>query len=95
MINAAEGRLQNAEYACKSFHQTGNSLASLLAHCLFSYSTRVKDVVIACRCQMRMLDADVAMIVLDGNDQGLAAGQYVCLYQEGVCLGSAVITGSG
>ncbi len=34
-------------------------------------------------------------VQLDGNDQGLAAGQYAVFYQGGYCLGSAVITGSG
>ena len=43
---------------------------------------------------MHMLAADVAQIDLEGNDQGLAAGQYVCLYQDGFCLGSAVIESS-
>ncbi len=43
---------------------------------------------------MHMLGADTAHIDLEGNDQGLAAGQYVCLYQDGFCLGSAVIQGS-
>ena len=47
-----------------------------------------------CRCKVDMLDADVAQITLEGNDQGLAAGQYVCLYQDECCLGSAVIRGS-
>lgn len=32
-------------------------------------------------------------IQLDASDQGLAAGQYAVLYQNGVCLGSAVIAG--
>ena len=41
-----------------------------------------------------MLGADEAHVILDGNDQGLAAGQYVCLYQDNYCLGSAVINGS-
>ena len=50
-----------------------------------------KHIVPACRCHMHMLAADVAQIDLEGNDQGLAAGQYVCLYQDGFCLGSAVI----
>lgn len=30
-------------------------------------------------------------MVLDGVDQGLAAGQYAVLYQGGFCLGAAVI----
>ncbi|KAG2492231.1 hypothetical protein HYH03_009475 [Edaphochlamys debaryana] len=33
-------------------------------------------------------------VVLEANDQGLAAGQYAVLYQGGRCLGSAVITGT-
>lgn len=32
-----------------------------------------------------------ATVLLDGNDQGLAAGQYAVFYQGGACLGSAVI----
>ena len=47
-----------------------------------------------CRCKVDMLDADAAQITLEGNDQGLAAGQYVCLYHDECCLGSAVIRGS-
>mmetsp|Transcript_35612 Transcript_35612/g.79155 ORF Transcript_35612/g.79155 Transcript_35612/m.79155 type:complete len:597 (+) Transcript_35612:87-1877(+) len=34
-----------------------------------------------------------AIVVLDGNDQGLAAGQYAVFYQNGYCLGSAKIMG--
>ena len=30
-------------------------------------------------------------VALDGNDQGLAPGQYVVFYQRGVCLGCATI----
>lgn len=41
--------------------------------------------------QAGMPAAEQATVVLDGSDQGLAAGQYAVLYQEGVCLGSAVI----
>ena len=36
-----------------------------------------------------------ARVVLDGNDQGLAAGQYAVLYQDGACLGSAKILATG
>jgi tRNA-specific 2-thiouridylase len=33
-------------------------------------------------------------VFLDGNDQGLAAGQFAVFYQDGLCLGSAVIDGT-
>jgi tRNA-specific 2-thiouridylase len=32
-----------------------------------------------------------AKVVLDADDQGLAAGQYAVFYQGGLCLGSAKI----
>jgi len=34
------------------------------------------------------------LVLLNGRDQGLAAGQYAVLYQDGVCLGSAKILGA-
>lgn len=40
---------------------------------------------------MEELPGGEARVVLDGNDQGLAAGQYACFYQDSVCIGSAVI----
>ncbi len=40
---------------------------------------------------MEELPGGEARVVLEGNDQGLAAGQFACFYQDGVCLGSAVI----
>ncbi|EIE25683.1 5-methylaminomethyl-2-thiouridylate-methyltransferase [Coccomyxa subellipsoidea C-169] len=43
------------------------------------------------RCTMEELPGGEARVVLEGNDQGLAAGQFACFYQDGVCLGSAVI----
>lgn len=44
-----------------------------------------------CRCTMEELPGGQARVLLEGNDQGLAAGQFACFYQDGVCLGSAVI----
>jgi tRNA-specific 2-thiouridylase len=62
----------------------------------------------AYRCELRAVQPDEAgggvwdprtpggsqaLVVLDGNDQGLAAGQWAVFYQGGVCLGAAVIQG--
>ena len=44
-------------------------------------------------CQFS-LHGDTATVQLDGRDQGIAAGQYAVFYQDGQCLGSAVIMAS-
>ena len=46
---------------------------------------------LCCRCTLAQLPGGQAKVLLEGNDQGLAAGQFACFYQDGVCLGSAVI----
>ena len=38
-------------------------------------------------------EAARARVSIVGNDHGFAPGQYVVFYDEGVCLGSAIITG--
>lgn len=43
------------------------------------------------RCTMEEMSDGQARVQLEGNDQGLAAGQFACFYQGGICLGSAVI----
>lgn len=39
-------------------------------------------------------DGSGGHVSLDRADQGLAAGQYAAFYQDGICLGSALIAGS-
>ena len=45
-------------------------------------------------CMLEYLgDGSTGRVRLDGNDQGLAAGQYCVFYEGGRCLGSAVMLG--
>ena len=44
------------------------------------------------RCTLRFdLDGDAGTVILDGDDQGLAAGQFAVFYDGRVCLGCGVI----
>jgi hypothetical protein len=36
---------------------------------------------------------EYGLVLLDGSDQGLAAGQYAVFYQDGQCLGSSQMLG--
>eukprot|EP00958_Prasinococcus_capsulatus_P008638 scaffold847_cov385-Prasinococcus_capsulatus_cf.AAC.16 len=58
------------------------------------------------RCSLTVLDSPSetegdlvnctrALVRLDEDDQGLAAGQYCAFYQNGICLGSGMITETG
>lgn len=42
---------------------------------------------------MKLREDGTAEVLLEGNDQGLAAGQYASFYQDGLCLGAALILG--
>lgn len=44
-----------------------------------------------CRCSMDLSADGTGEVVLERDDQGLAAGQYVSFYQDSICLGAAVI----
>ena len=42
-------------------------------------------------CAAELGDGGVLRVSLQGDDQGLAAGQVAVFYRDGLCLGSAVI----
>ncbi len=43
------------------------------------------------RCKLKFLSKNRGQIKLNGNDQGIAKGQFVAFYDGKICLGSAVI----
>lgn len=44
-------------------------------------------------CTLKVADCGTqGYVQLEGNDQGLAAGQYAVFYRGAYCLGSAVIS---
>lgn len=47
-----------------------------------------------CRLELEGGEAASGRVFLDDDDQGLAAGQFAVFYQDGLCLGSAVISGT-
>lgn len=44
------------------------------------------------QCDLNVRDNGLVEVILDSADQGLAAGQYAVFYQNGYCLGCAVIS---
>lgn len=74
-----------AMYRCKSFSLTtavsssGGGTAEALAVALLGAAGTGAE------------PSCCASVVLDGNDQGLAAGQYAVFYQNEACLGAAKI----
>jgi tRNA-specific 2-thiouridylase len=42
-------------------------------------------------CQLTQLEPDRFAVQLDQRDQGIAAGQYAVFYDQGICLGAAMI----
>lgn len=42
------------------------------------------------RCRLTMDGDDQGSVEIEGQDQGLASGQYTVFYQDGICLGSGI-----
>ncbi|GAB4819907.1 hypothetical protein N2152v2_006953 [Parachlorella kessleri] len=85
-------KLRNA-FTCGSFNWIGGGPPAQeggQVHCKVRHGPHMYP------CSLQMEESgERGWVQLDGNDQGLAAGQYAVFYQGGYCLGSAVITGNG
>ncbi|KAL4433737.1 hypothetical protein ABPG75_000178 [Micractinium tetrahymenae] len=86
-----EGNKQRNSFSCGPFSWCGGARPDP-ARPLFC-KVRHGPHMYACSLELDSSRAS-GYVTLDGNDQGLAAGQYAVFYQEGCCLGSAVIAGS-
>lgn len=73
--------------ACPTTHPASSHLRSL------AVQVRHGPHMYGCQLEESSDGSGELQVTLDGNDQGLAAGQFAVFYQAGVCLGSAVITG--
>ncbi|KAK9811246.1 hypothetical protein WJX72_000616 [[Myrmecia] bisecta] len=85
-----EGKLRNS-FRCTNFNWVSGQ-GPLPAEGSMQLQCKVRHGPKLYACTLT-LDADGAdgKVVLRGNDQGLAAGQFAVFYQNSVCIGSAVI----
>lgn len=81
---------RRTEFSCSGFNWISGTAPDTAA----PLSVKVRHGPHAYACHLDMQPNGAAAVVrLEANDQGLAAGQYAAFYQRSVCLGSAVITG--
>ena len=81
-------------FLCGGFNWLGGEDARPPAGARLQCKVRHGPAIYGCTLEYLGRDSATGRVVLDGNDQGLAAGQYSVFYdKDGRCLGSAVMLG--
>ena len=92
----------NAVYISSNYHANDkirNTFRVNRCHWNLKKTPQKKDLLVKIRhgkefynCNLTLSDPSNGYVVIDGNDQGLAPGQFAVFYDGNVCLGCGVIS---